>query len=135
MSFVLDASVAIAGLSPDEADDGCVALMQRCIRDGAVVPAIWSYEIVHILARKARLASISEAMREEILELLLAAPIVHRPQDLAMLAGTLPPLMDRHGLTGYDAAYLRLAIDEGLPLATRDRDLARAAEAERVAVI
>ena len=33
----------------------------------------------------------------------------------------------RHGLTVYDAAYLDLAIREGLPLATLDKDLIAAA--------
>ena len=37
-------------------------------------------------------------------------------------------------LTVYDAAYLDLAIREGLPLATLDRQLERAALAEGVAL-
>ena len=36
-------------------------------------------------------------------------------------------LADRHGLTTYDAAYLELALRLGVPLATLDQDLARAA--------
>jgi predicted nucleic acid-binding protein len=30
----------------------------------------------------------------------------------------------RHGLSAYDAAYLELALRRGLPLATRDKELA-----------
>jgi predicted nucleic acid-binding protein len=41
-------------------------------------------------------------------------------------------LADRHGLSVYDAAYLWLAVDLDAELATLDRDLARAAEAEGV---
>lgn len=33
-----------------------------------------------------------------------------------------------HRLTTYDAAYLELAVREGLPLATQDTDLKRAAK-------
>ena len=39
-----------------------------------------------------------------------------------------------HNLTFYDAAYLELAKREGLPLATLDRALERAAIAEGVAL-
>jgi len=42
------------------------------------------------------------------------------------------PLAAQHGLTTYDAAYLELAIRRGLPLATLDVSLARAARAEGV---
>ena len=36
-------------------------------------------------------------------------------------------LADRHGLTVYDAAYLDLALREGLPLASLDNALCKAA--------
>ena len=37
-------------------------------------------------------------------------------------------LAERHGLTVYDAAYLNLAVREGLPLASLDGQLIRAAQ-------
>jgi predicted nucleic acid-binding protein len=43
-------------------------------------------------------------------------------------------LADRHGLSVYDAAYLWLAMDVDGELATFDRQLVRAAEAEGVAL-
>ncbi len=50
-------------------------------------------------------------------------------QDLDLLA-----LARERKLTVYDAAYLELAIREGLPLATLDRALEKAAIAEGVAL-
>ena len=44
-------------------------------------------------------------------------------------------LSRRHGLTAYDAAYFELALRLGLPLASLDEALVRAAGAEGVAVI
>lgn len=41
-------------------------------------------------------------------------------------------LAERHHLTVYDAAYLELALRRALPLATLDRELRTAAEAEAV---
>ena len=40
-----------------------------------------------------------------------------------------------HGLTAYDAAYLALAQERGLPLATLDQELAQAARREGVALL
>jgi predicted nucleic acid-binding protein len=45
---------------------------------------------------------------------------------------TMIDLATRHGLTAYDASYLALAIEIDAELATFDRELARAAEAEGV---
>ena len=44
-------------------------------------------------------------------------------------------LCDRFGLTPYDAAYLELARRRGLPLATLDGELVRAAQAENVSLL
>jgi predicted nucleic acid-binding protein len=41
----------------------------------------------------------------------------------------------KHGLTAYDAAYLNLALEGGLPLATLDDDLIRAANQEKVVLV
>jgi predicted nucleic acid-binding protein len=43
-------------------------------------------------------------------------------------------LADRHGLTVYDAAYLDLALREGLPLASLDHALCQAADNSGVAM-
>ena len=44
-------------------------------------------------------------------------------------------LASRHGLTAYDAAYLEAGVRHGAPVATLDRKLAAAAEAEGVGVL
>ena len=44
-------------------------------------------------------------------------------------------LAERHRLTMYDAAYLELARRRGLPLASLDAELRRAAQAEGFAVL
>jgi predicted nucleic acid-binding protein len=43
--------------------------------------------------------------------------------------------MKLHSLTGYDEAYLELAIRRRLPLATLDKQLSRAARAEGLELI
>jgi predicted nucleic acid-binding protein len=52
------------------------------------------------------------------------------PEEAGVLA-----LARKHRLTVYDASYLELAQRETLPLATLDKDLARAARLERVSLV
>ncbi len=47
----------------------------------------------------------------------------------------LQALADRYRLTAYDAAYVDLAMQLSLPLATLDEDLQKAARAENVELI
>jgi predicted nucleic acid-binding protein len=44
-------------------------------------------------------------------------------------------LCQQHGLTVYDAAYLELSKRKGLPLATQDSDLLKAAQLEGALLI
>jgi predicted nucleic acid-binding protein len=48
---------------------------------------------------------------------------------------TVARLAIKHALSAYDAAYLHLALREHAPLATLDKKLAAAAEAEGVIVL
>jgi predicted nucleic acid-binding protein len=61
---------------------------------------------------------------------LLAISLDRAPDEIIVLT-----LARRHRLTVYDAAYLEVAVREGLPLATLDAGLARAATAEQVPLI
>ena len=60
----------------------------------------------------------------------LAITVDSSPNEIQVLT-----LARRHRLTVYDAAYLELALREGLPLATLDEALASAARAETVLLI
>ena len=64
---------------------------------------------------------------------LLPVAIEHRPAT--WLAQQILPLARTYRLSAYDAAYLELAIREGLPLATLDTELRSAADAEGVILL
>jgi hypothetical protein len=51
---VLDASIAVATLSPDEAEGRAGAIVRDCMVDGAAVPANWHLEILNVLLVKQR---------------------------------------------------------------------------------
>ena len=55
--------------------------------------------------------------------------------DRALVSETILALARTHRLTVYDAAYLELALRVDAPLATLDRELARAARAAKVPLL
>ena len=131
-SFVLDASVAIAWCFDDESTPEAWALFDRLRTAPAHVPTLWALEVGNILLGAERRRRIAKARTIEFLGILGELDIRIDP-DLPGRAfrDVLPLARERH-LTTYDAAYLELAMRLGLPLATKDKALARAAEAARV---
>ena len=131
-SFVLDASVAIAWCFDDESTPEAWALLERLRTTPAHVPALWALEVGNILLGAERRRRIAKARTIEFLGILGELDIRVDP-DLPgrALRDVLPLARERH-LTTYDATYLELAMRLGLPLATKDKALARAAAAVRV---
>jgi predicted nucleic acid-binding protein len=93
----------------------------------AVTTALWPFEVTNAPLDAERRGRINAAQQAEFLERLRLLPIEHRPA--AWLGQQILPLARAHRLTAYDAAYLELASREGLPLATLDGDLRKAAAA------
>ncbi|WP_142521136.1 type II toxin-antitoxin system VapC family toxin [Pseudorhizobium endolithicum] len=130
--FIVDASVVCSWVLPDE--DSPIA--RRALElltntDGAAPDLLW-HEVRNVLMlahRRKRIAfeRVIEAMRIlRGLSLRTTAPA----DDQSILT-----LAERHALTAYDAAYLALALNRQLPLATLDRRLAEAAARESVALL
>ena len=126
-AFVLDCSIAMTWCFEDEARPDTDRLLDRVRDDGAIVPALWYWEVANVLnsaVRRGRLASGDVATRVG----LLAVLPIEVDQDAASRAWR-ETLMLAQGqsLTAYDAAYLELAIRRRAELATRDKDLQIAA--------
>jgi len=135
MPFVLDASVALAWLLPDELSDAVDALADRIAEDAAVVPAIGMLEIGNALLTAERRGRISRKERDRCLQLLTAIQVaVDAPFPLAKLAD-LVKLASDHDLTTYDASYLLLARERGLALATVDQHMRKASAKLRIRVL
>jgi predicted nucleic acid-binding protein len=64
-----------------------------------------------------------------------AMPIRIDPQSGEGVFDRVFKLAEQYNLTIYDAGYLELAIREGLPLATLDNDLRKAARASGVPLV
>ena len=127
MSLVLDASLALAWYFQDEATATTDAVLDRVAETGAVVPALWRLELANGLQVAVRRGRISPAYRDASLADLTQMRIeTDSETDVHAWSATLM-LAEKHDLTLYDAAYLKLAQRRRLPLATLDRGLRRAA--------
>lgn len=89
-------------------------------------PFLWFYEIGNALLVAHRRKRITFDQIESFLTRLLALPIVTEGETASEVF-ELPKLAQRLHLTNYDAAYLALALRLGVPLATTDLELRRAA--------
>lgn len=132
MPFVVDASVAaVWGLS-DEAHPSADLAQQRLESDPALVPALWWYEVRNTFLVNERRGRVKAAETAAFLLILSRLPI---RQDRAPEEQRLLSLARQHHLTIYDAAYLELALREGIPLATLDAALMHAAQIEGVPLL
>lgn len=127
MAFVLDASVALAWHFEDEASAYADRALERLREDDAVVPAIWPLEIANGLLAAERRGRLSAADVAQAHGLLSDLPIGVNALTLQVALGPVLDLARAQGLSTYDAAYLELAMREGLPLATEDEALRAAA--------
>jgi len=128
MSFVLDASVTLAWCFSDESTPATIALLETLETESVHVPQLWSLEIGNILIAAERRQRISYANITEFLALL--ENLMIKVDEETSLRGFHDILLLAHStkLTTYDAAYLELAMRLGIPLATKDMQLQKAAK-------
>ena len=131
-SFVLDASVALAWCFDDESTPAAWALLDRLRTTPAHVPALWTLEIGNILLGAEKRQRITQARTVAFLGILGDLDLRVDPDLPGRAVRDVLPLARERRLTTYDATYLELAMRLGLPLATKDKALARAAAALRV---
>ena len=115
----------------DQADVYSEIILDHLNQNTAWVPALWSYEVANVLLSYGRRKKISPAGTLEFFRLLRDLPIKvvypmawnpgGEPWELWLSLGR------EYRLSAYDAAYLELAMSRGLPIATRDQDLRKAA--------
>ncbi len=135
MPFVVDASVALAWHFEDETSEYADRVLERLRRDAAVVPSVWLLEVANALAVAERRGRLSPARVARAVELFSELPITASDLPVSAAFGMVLNLARAYGLSAYDAAYLELAMREGLPLATQDDALRAAAGAVGVPLL
>lgn len=129
--FVIDASMAVAWLIPEEFTDASDAVVAS-ISEACIAPSLFWFEVRNILAMSERRGRLGAGGALISMERLRRLPIDDAGigSDSAILL-----LSSSHVLSAYDAAYLSLAVSRNLPLATLDRKLANAARKEGLTVL
>lgn len=125
LGFVLDSSVALGAFFEDEQDAYSLEVLRSLARVQAVVPALWHLEMGNILARALHAGRITAQALDDCWGRLARVGLQTLP-----LQGDARHWTERaaeRGLTAYDACYLDTALQQRLPLATRDPQLADAA--------
>jgi predicted nucleic acid-binding protein len=134
--LVLDASVAVAWCFPDESTpftEGVLDLLGSGTE--AITAAIWPFEVANALLMGERRKRISVAQVTTVLQRISALPITVDSIRTDTAFGPILSVARQEQLTEYDAAYLELAIREGLPLATLDNGLRRAARSAGIGLV
>ena len=130
MAFVLDCSVALAWLFPDEATEVTDHLRDSLVEGRAFAPALWPMEVANVLLVATRRGRIDPDEWEQLYAHLDALPIEIDPVSSSRVWGRTLEFANAHRLSVDDAMYLELALRMRLPLATLDRTLSEAARLE-----
>lgn len=133
--FVLDTSVALAWCFEDETSSTADRVLDSLESSEALVPAIWPIEVGSALLAGERRKRITAPEISTSLALLRKLNIQLDPEGLQTGVGELVRIARSNRLSVYDAAYLALAMREGLPLATLDKPLAKAARSVGVRLL
>ena len=133
--FVVDNSVVLGWCFQDEVDPYAEGVLDHLPTAGAVVPAIWPLEVIHVLLVAERSGRLSESDSVRFVTLLNHLPIMvdrswpeRSMKDLLAVGRT-------HNLSSYDAAYLELAMRRGLPIATLDQSILAAARRIKIPLL
>ncbi|MFN2378043.1 MAG: type II toxin-antitoxin system VapC family toxin [Candidatus Binatia bacterium] len=131
MTFVLDNSVTMRWYFGDDAPSPmayATHVLETLTTADAVVPVVWSLEVANVLARAEAKKLATEAKSEAFVALLRRLAINVDGEGVNHALENTLQLARRYGLSSYDASYLELAMREGLPLATLDEGLLKAAK-------
>jgi predicted nucleic acid-binding protein len=135
LSLVLDASITLARIFPDEWTPAVLQVFDDKVVHGAWVPDLWKIELANALSLSVRKGRVTRVRRDQALSDLQILPISVDTETGNKAWKETLTVAERHQLTVYDATYLELAMRLSLPLATLDRDLRKAAQAESITLL
>lgn len=125
MDVILDASYAVEAVAMD-ADH----LFDQLDEHDVWVPPIYLDECRNSMIRRVRMKDLPEDRLLDVVDSLLTWPDAVLSPGHELIIDTAM----QHGLNGFDAAYLALALQAGDGIATLDKQVQRAAEASGLLV-
>ena len=134
-AFVVDNSVVMSWCFEDEGQDFSDKILDALGEYGALVPGIWPLEVANVLLVAQRKKRLGKADAARFITLLRSLPISVVQETPGRVLGEVLALASDTGLSVYDASYLDLAMREGLPLATLDKAMKKAARRSHVPLV
>ncbi|MDR2844753.1 MAG: type II toxin-antitoxin system VapC family toxin [Puniceicoccales bacterium] len=136
MNLVIDGSATLAILLPDEKGSPQAALINDAVTeaDALLAPAHWLLETTNGILYATKGGRLGQLEAVEVLGIVQSLNVAF-DNELNARVQRVFLLAQQHSLTIYDAAYLELAIRKDATLATLDKALKRAAEANKVPCI
>ena len=134
-NFVVDNSVVMTWCFSDETNKYSDAILDSMNTSTAFVPLIWPLEVGNVLLVAERRKRLSEADSTRFIALIAELPIVIEQEQPERMMKDILALARKHKISTYDASYLDLAMRKGLPIASLDKDLRKAARRSRVAIL
>ena len=129
-AFVLDNSVAMRWLLESENTSNqkyAETVLKSMAEADALAPNLWHLEASNVLLGAEKRSEINAGEIERFIAQLENLPIHVDPSTAHQSFNRILALSRIYNLSSYDAAYLELSIREGLPLATLDKSLQKAA--------
>jgi len=126
MRFVVDCSVVMSWCFEDESDEYSDRILELLADAQATVPAIWPLEVANVLLAGEKRKRLSAADSARFIELLDELPIYVDSETPDRAMKEIMSVGREQALSSYDAAYLELAMREGIPLASKDKELCAA---------
>ena len=125
VTCVLDTSMTLSFVLADEFTPESEQVLNEVARHGALVPTLWDHEVTNALRNAERRGRMTERATTNALHGLQGLPIERdsRPLDAQHVLS----LCRQHEISAYDASYIRLALDQDLPLASLDERMRRVA--------
>lgn len=117
----------------DEFTDTSERILDLVVAHGAIVPTLWAYEVTNGLLAAWRKGRLTEDGVAHAIVGLQRLPIIDDRSQPSQ--GELIGLAREYDLTTYDAAYLWLARNRNLSLATRDQRLTYAARKAAITLV
>ena len=123
-SLVIDASMALSWLLPDEASAPSLAVRHELLRAERVwVAAHWRLEVCNSLWMAERRKRLDATGIAQAVAMVTQLPVVVDPETDDHAGSETLGLARQHALSVYDAAYLELALRRGTRLASLDGPL------------
>ena len=133
--FVIDNSVIMAWCFSDEESSYADEILNSLETLEALAPSIWPLELGNVLLVAERRKRLNKSDSIRFLSLINNLPIKVLQESPNRMTKEILALAREQQISTYDASYLDLAMRKGLPIATQDSGLKKAAGKCKVRIL